>query len=70
MRLSELLDKLRGKGLSISLSLDSKSRCWNLEGDQDHKDAVHPELPSKQDLQRRVEEFKKCLKQSPEGRLS
>ena len=65
-RLSELLDKLRGKGLSISLSLDSKSRCWNLEGDQDHKDAVHPELPSKQDLQRRVAEFKKCLKQSPE----
>ena len=50
-RLPELLDKLRGKGLSISL-----------EGDQDHKDAVHPELPSKQDLQRRVAEFKKCLK--------
>ena len=49
-RLPELLDKLHGKGLSIS-SLDSKSRCWILEGDQD------PELPSKQDLQRRVAEF-------------
>ena len=60
-RLPELLDKLRRKGLSISLSLDSKSRCWILEV---HNDAVHLELPktSKGELQ----SLKKCLKQSPE----
>ena len=66
-RLPELLEKLRGKGLSISLSLDSKTRCWNLDGEQDRgdADALQPELPSKQELQRRVTEFKKCLKQTP-----
>ena len=49
--------------LSISLSLDSKTRCWNLDGEQDRgdADALQPELPSKQELQRRVTEFKKCL---------
>ena len=33
-RWAELIDKLHGKGLSISLSLDSKSRCWNLESNK------------------------------------
>ena len=67
-RLPELLDKLRGKSLSISLSLDSKTRSWNLKDHQDHRDTVSldPELPSKQDLPRIVAEFKKCLKQSTE----
>lgn len=67
-RLPKLLDKLHGKGLSISLSLDSKTRCWNLEGDEERSDsdALQPELPSKQELQTRVTEFKKCLRQSPE----
>ena len=56
-RLPELLHKLCGKGLSISLSLDSKTRCWNLEGHPDDKDAVCSELPSKENLQKRIEEF-------------
>ena len=49
-RLPELLEKLRGKGLGISLSLDSTTRCWNLDGEQDRgdADALQPELPSKQ----------------------
>ena len=51
-RLAELLDKLRDKGLSISLSLDSKSRSRNVEDSQGQVTSEPPKLPSKQELQK------------------
>ena len=53
-----LLDKVRGRGLSISLSLDSETRFWK---DNPHEDSHSPELPSKQELQERVSKFKESL---------
>ena len=64
-RLPELLDKLRGKGLCISLALDSESRCWT-ETKGDSTRQLPPQLPSKKELQERVAEFKKSLHISPE----
>lgn len=56
-----LLDKLRGSGLSISLSLDKKTRFWK----DDVKEGSHsPTLPTKNELQQSVSEFKKSLKLS------
>ena len=60
--LSELLDKLHGKGLSISLSLDSKTRFWKKENTIDHSETeLSPRLPSKSELEKLVIEFKQSL---------
>ncbi len=64
-RLPELLDKLRGKGLCVSLTLDPKTRCWS-ETDSSSVEPLPPRLPSKKELQERVAEFKKSLNLSPE----
>lgn len=60
----ELLDKLAGKGLSISLSLDPQSRCWNESSSS--AQVISPQLPSKQELQNRVDTFKKNLEFHPD----
>ena len=57
--LKELLDKLRGKGLSVSLSFDHQSRCWNENSST--TEIIPPQLPSKQESQNRVVTFKKNL---------
>ncbi len=56
--LPTLLTKLRGRGLSISLSLDDKTRFWKAECSDD---VTVAQLPSKKELQERVTEFKKSL---------
>ena len=44
--------------LSISLSLDSRTRFWK---DEPSECEAIPQLPSKEELQERVSEFKKTL---------
>ncbi len=57
-RLKELLEKVRGKGLCISLMLDPESQYWH----SGEAEALSPVLPSKQELQQRVNNFKESLK--------
>ena len=66
--LPDLLDKLRGKDLAISLSLDSKTRFWKSGDTSVSQNALTPELPSKNELQQRVTDFKKSLELSAEKR--
>ena len=68
-RLPELLDKLRGKGLSISLTLDSQTRCWSeSEIANLTRKSLPPQLPTKTQLKERVLEFKKSL-QLPQAKI-
>ena len=55
--LPTLLDKVRGKGLCISLLLDSSAQCWSHE----EEDSTTPFLPSVDQIKKTVKEFKKCL---------
>lgn len=55
--LPELLGKVRGKGLSISLSLDPQMKFWT---DQSHS-LSGPRLPSKTELQESVSSLKTSL---------
>ena len=53
--LIKFLGKVRGQGLGVSLLRDNESRCWSInEGT-----SIPPTLPTKEDLQERVEEFKR-----------
>ena len=58
-RLPELLDKLCGKGLCVSLTLDSQTRCWS-KGEIEILKPLPLQLPTKQELQGRVSEFKRA----------
>lgn len=53
-------------GLGISLLLDSKTRCWSDEVETFGEHQLPPQLPSKEELQKRVAELKKTLRLSPE----
>ena len=61
--LPELLEKVRGKGLSISLSLDPLTKFWS---DPSHATSGEPRLPSKAELQASVSALKASLALSPE----
>ena len=58
-RLPKLLDRVRGKGLCVSLLLDSTTQVWNGIGDKE--ESLPPSLPSLDQLKKTVEEFKKSL---------
>lgn len=60
--LNVFFGKVRGQGLGVSLLLDEECRCWSGNTEQQ----VSPALPTKQELQKRVEEFKKSLFMSPQ----
>ena len=54
---------IRGKGLCVSLLIDSASQYWQ-ESSSDSStvyESLPPELPSKAELQKRVQEFKSSL---------
>lgn len=57
--LPTLLDKVRGKGLAISLLLDPKTRCWS--GDTSTAQPMQLQLPCIEDLRESVAELKKSL---------
>lgn len=56
--LPTLLDKVRGKGLCISLLLDSTMQIWSNEI---REEFTTPTLPGVDQIKKTVEEFKKCL---------
>ena len=56
--LPTLLDKVRGKGLCISLLLDSSTQVWSNEK---REESTTPTLPGVDQIKKTVEEFKKCL---------
>ena len=58
-RLPDLLDKVRGKGLCISLLFDSSMQYWSRETREDSNKT--PALPTIDHIKKTVEEFKKCL---------
>ena len=55
--LKVFLSKVQGQGLGVSLLFDKECRCWS----GSTENSLSPALPSKQDLQTRVQEFKKNL---------
>ena len=55
--LKTFLGKVRGQGLGVSLLKDEDCRCWSISCGK----SLDPVLPTKLELQRRVEEFKKSL---------
>jgi hypothetical protein len=57
-RLKEFLSKIPGEDLGVSLLFDESYRCWSIETEQSNTPVS---LPSKEELQRRVDEFKKSL---------
>ena len=57
-RLSTVLDKVCGKGLCISLLLDSSTQFWSNE---EQEDSTTPSLPGVVQIKKTVEEFMKCL---------
>lgn len=58
-QLTEMLSKIRGKGLCVSLMLDPACQYWQESSSAEKQ--LPPELPSKVELQERVQEFKKSL---------
>ena len=59
--LKTFLSKVRGQGLGVSLLFDEECRCWSTTAEQ----PLAPVLPTKEELQERVEEFKKSLCMPP-----
>ena len=59
--LKEFLGKVCGKGLCVSLMFNSASQYWQDETQTGSGEPLPPKLPSKEELQSRVEEFKKSL---------
>ena len=55
--LKTFLSKVRGQGLGVSLLLDEECRCWS----GSTENPLAPKLPTKQELQTRIKEFKKSL---------
>ena len=55
--LETFLGKVRGQGLGVSLLLDRECRCWSGDVNQ----PLTPVLPTTEELQKRVQEFKKSL---------
>ncbi len=55
--LKDFLKKVHGQGLGVSLLKDEQSRCWS----NSFGTYLAPVLPTKSELQERVEEFKKSL---------
>ena len=65
-QLKHFLSKVKGKGLGVSVLFDPDSRVWE-PTDLDKMEPVsQSQLPSKEDLVKRVEAFKESLKLSPE----
>ena len=60
-RLKLFLSKVRGDGLGVSLLLDEECRCWS----SGSKQSLPPELPTKEELQKRVALFKESLNLPP-----
>ena len=60
-RLTEFLGKVRGKVLCVSLMFNSASQYWQDETQTGSGEPLLPKLLSKEELQTRVEEFKKSL---------
>ena len=60
--LKTFLGNVRGLGLGVSLLFDEECRCWTGKVGE----AISPTLPTKEDLLKRVEEFKKSLVLSPQ----
>ena len=60
--LKKFLGNVRGLGLGVSLLFDEECRCWTAKVGE----ALSPTLPTKQELQKRVEEFKQSLILSPQ----
>lgn len=56
--LPSLLEKVRGKGLCISLLLDSSTQYWNHEK---RESSVAPALPGVDHIKQTVKEFKRSL---------
>ena len=55
--LNTFLGKVQGQGLGVSLLFDKEGRCWSSMVEEPHT----PNMPTKEELQDRVEEFKKSL---------
>lgn len=64
--LEKFLANVRGQGLGVSLLFDKESRCWSTS----HEQPLIPALPTREELQVRVEEFKKSLCMPPHQRAS
>ena len=56
--MKKFLDAVRGKGLGVSLLLDPSTRYW---GENTQPDILPPDLPSIEQLERTIIEFKKSL---------
>lgn len=59
-QMKELLEKICGKGLCVSLMLDPKSQYW--QSNSALEKPLPPVLPSKEELQQRVAMFKESLR--------
>ena len=59
--LKTFLSKVRGQGLGVSLLFDEDCRCWSTTTQQ----PLTPVLPTKEELQMRVQELKKSLCMPP-----
>ena len=55
--LKTFLGKVRGQGLGVSLLFDEECRCWSSCTEK----PLTPQLPTKDELKKRVEDFKKSL---------
>ena len=59
------LDKVRGQGIGVSLLFDERTRCWSSATEEipttAGREPLTPTLPTKNELQERVAEFKKSL---------
>ena len=62
--LGTFLDKVRGRGLGVSMLFDSSTRVWEEESSSTL--ITPPDLPSRRQLERTVTEFKSSLHVSQE----
>ena len=59
-QLADMLSGVRGKGLCVSLMFDAECRYWGDNADST-PEPLAPVLPSKEELQTKVQELKKAL---------
>ena len=64
-QMQSFLDRVKGLGLGVSLLFDTDCRCWSDTADPDTDDHT-PQLPSKGELQMRVQKLKESLHISPQ----
>ena len=58
IHMQKFLSAVRGKGLGVSLLMDPSTRCW---GESTNPALLTPELPSEEQLEHTIIEFKKSL---------